>query len=470
MGYLPHTFFGAPKIHFQTCRVLPRHAHLVMKKHEANTPDLSEKIVIVGGGFAGVTLAQRLERLLPAQTEIVVLGADNHLVFTPMLPEVVGRTISPLHVVVAGRQLTRRTKWLEARVSRIDREKNEAHYFRRDGTAGSMRYTHLVLACGAAANLSEIPGLASRGYALKTVMDAIVMGNDVIANFETATTEPDAEERQRLLTVVVIGGGFSGVEVAGHITDLMQAIHRFYPELKHETPHVVLLQKGKQLLPELHHESLSKFTLQKLRKNGIKVRLETTAKKVDSIAVHLTSGVRIETGMIVCTVGTETHSLIKDLDLPLEKGRLKTDPDMKVSGTTNLWSLGDCALVPNAFDDLPCPATAQFAMQQARQLAENLKCASQRAATKPFNFRPRGMLASIGHRNAVAVIYGVKLSGFIAWFLWRGIYLAKLPTFSRKLEVALSWACNIPFPPNIVELRLSKKQSSDAGSERAENK
>ena len=439
---------------------------MIMKKRETIATELSERIVIVGGGFAGVTLAQRLECALSVQTEIIVISAENHLVFTPMLPELVGRTISPLNVVVAGRQLTRRTKWLEARVSRIDREKNEAHYLCRDGTAASMRYTHLVLACGAAANLEEIPGLASRGYALKTVMDAIVMGNDLIGNFETAATESDAEVRQRLLTVVVIGGGFSGVEIAGHIADLMRAIRRFYPELNHETPHVVLLHKGKHLLPELHHESLSKFTLQKLRKNGIKVRLDTTAKKADSIAVHLASGERIETGMIVCTVGTETHPLIKDLGLTLEKGRLKTDPDMKVSGTTNLWTLGDCALVPNAYDGRPSPATAQFAVQQARQLAENLKCVSQNVATKPFCFRPRGMLASIGHHNAVAVIYGIKLSGFIAWFLWRGIYLSKLPTFSRKLEVAISWAVGIPFPPNIVQLRLSKKQALDAGIER----
>jgi NADH dehydrogenase len=326
----------------------------------------------------------------------------------------------------------------------------------------------LVLACGSAANLEEIPGLASRGYALKTVMDAIVMGNDLIGNFEAAATEPDAEMRQRLLTVVVIGGGFSGVEIAGHIGDLMRAIRRFYPELKRESPHVVLLHKGKHLLPELHHESLSKFTLQKLRKNGIKVRLETTAKKADSIAVHLASGERIETGMIVCTIGTETHPLIKALGLTLEKGRLKTEPDMKVCGTANIWSVGDCALVPNDYDGRPSPATAQFAVQQARQLAENLNCVSQGVATKPFDYHPRGMLASIGHRNAVAVIYGAKLSGFIAWFLWRGIYLSKLPTFSRKLEVALNWACSIPFPPNIVQLGLSKQQSPDAGSEHAQ--
>ena len=171
--------------------------------------------------------------------------------------------------------------------------------------------------------------------------------------------------------------------------------------------------------------------------------------------------------MIVCTVGTATHPLIKSLCLPLEKGRLQTDPEMKVAGTTNLWTLGDCAMVPNAYDDRPCPATAQFATQQARQLAENLERASRGVATKPFYFRSRGMLASIGHRNAVAIIYGVKLSGFAAWFLWRGIYLAKLPTFSRKLEVAISWACSIPFPPNIVQLGLSKRQRAEAENERA---
>jgi NADH dehydrogenase len=394
--------------------------------------------------------------------EIVVLSAENHLVFTPMLPEVVGRTISPFDVVVAGRTLTRRTKWLEARVGRIDHEKDEAHYVRKDGTAGSMHYTHLVLACGAAADLAEIPGLASRGYALKTVVDAIDMGDDVIGNFELAASEPDAGVRQRLLTVVVIGGGFSGVEVAGHIADLMRAVRRFYPELKSTQHRIVLLHKGDHLLPELNHQSLSGFTLRKLRQNKIDVRLKTAAEKATSVAVQLTSGERIEAGMIVCTVGTETHPLIKGLGLPLEKGRLKTDPDMRVKGVANLWTLGDCSLVPNAYNGRPCPATAQFAIEQARQLAKNLERVSQGGETKPFNFRPRGMLASIGHRNAVAEIYGFKLSGFLAWFLWRGIYLSKLPTLRRKLAVALGWACAIPFPPNIVQLRVAPKKAMDA--------
>jgi NADH dehydrogenase len=428
---------------------------------KALMPELCNRIVIVGGGFAGVTLAQRLERSLPDSTEIVVLSADNHLVFTPMLPEVVGRGVSPLDVVVAGRQLTRRTQWLEARVHRIDHETSQVQYFRKDGTARALRYGHAVLACGSAADMNEIRGLASRGFALKTVIDAMVMGNELIARFEAAATESDPHVRQRLLTVVVLGGGFSGVEVAGHIADLTHAIRRFYPELKDVRPRIVLLQKSDRLVPEFHHDSLSEFTLQKLRQNGIDVRLQTAATEATAVDVQLTSGERIEAGMIVCTVGTATHPLIKDLGLPLEKGRLKTEPDMSVKGARNLWAVGDCALVPNAHDGRPSPTTAQFAIQQARQLAQNLKSTSKGAATKPFSFRPRGLLASIGRHNAVAVVYGVKLSGFFAWWLWRGVYLWKLPTIRRKLEVALSWACSIPFPPNIVELGLSSPRSSE---------
>jgi NADH dehydrogenase len=345
-------------------------------------------------------------------------------------------------------------------------KKNAVHYFRADGTAATMRYAHAVLACGAAENLADIPGLAARGYTLKTVIGAIVQGNDLIGNFEAAATESDAEKRRRLLTVVVIGGGFSGVEAAGHITDFMRTARGFYPELAQAAPEVVLVHKGAQLLPELRHESLSKFTLGKLRQNGIKVRLGTTAKKVDAVSVHLSSGERIGSGMVVSTIGTQPHPLIKGLGLALKKGRLRTHPDMKVKGTANLWGIGDCAFIPNADDGRPCPATAQFAVRQAAQLAENLRRVSRGDATKPFKFRPWGMLASIGRHNAVAVIFGVRLSGFIAWFLWRGIYLAKLPTFSRKLEVAINWACGIPFPPNIVQLRLAKKRAPGGGGGR----
>ncbi len=439
-----------------------------MTRHAASSPATRQqvgaakvtahhrRVIIAGGGFAGVTLAQDLERALPRDWEIVVISADNHLVFTPMLPEVVGRTISPLHVVVAGRELTHRARWLEARVTAIDHGKNLVRYTVANGEKDALEYSHLVLACGSVVDLSAIPGLAARGYPLKTVMDAIEMGNDLIGNFELAAAEKVAEERRRLLHTVVIGGGFSGVEIAGHIADLMRAIHGRYPELKGVHPKIVLLQKRDRILPELQHEALSKFALKKLRENHIDVRLETAARKVTAQAVELDSGEVIATGMVVCTVGTDTSPLIKELDLPLTKGRLPADADMRVTGTENLWAIGDCALIPNAQTGQFCPATAQFAVQQAAQLAKNLARTVADQPTVPFTFRPRGLLAAIGHRNAVAEIRGIQLSGFFAWFLWRGVYLWKLPTLGRKIEVAVGWAWSLFFPPNLVQLRMQR--------------
>jgi NADH dehydrogenase len=425
----------------------------------SHPPD-TDRIIIVGGGFSGVTLAQTLEHVLPAKTDIVVICMSNHLVFTPLLPEVVGRTISPLHVAAAGRQMTKRARWIEAQASRIDCDAQEMFFATRLGKTMCLPYSHLILACGCAANMEEIPGLALRGYALKTAIDAIVLGNDLIGNFEAAAAEPDERQRRRLLSAVVIGGGFSGVEVAGHIADLMRGIRRFFPELQGETPKITLIHKGKSVLPELQHDSLSAFTLRKLRSNGISVLLEASATMVDSQAVHLASGDTIDTAMIVSTVGTHCHPLIRDLKLRMEKGRLVTGPDMKVMGAANLWALGDCALMPNAFDGRPCPATAQFATQQARQLAKNIRSESDGLETRPFSYHARGMLASIGHRKAVAVIYGMRFSGFIAWFLWRGIYLAKLPTFSPKVEVAMSWMCGMLSPLNIVQLPLPEERTA----------
>ena len=269
------------------------------------------RILIVGGGFAGVTVAQHLERTVAANVEVVVISETNHLVFTPMLPEVVGRTISPLHVVVAGRELTRKVRWLEARITHLDRDLQTAHYALANGEEGALTYTQLVLACGSRVNIGEIPGLADRGYALKTVMDAIVLGNDLIGNFEAATAENDPVARRRLLSVVVIGGGFSGVEVAGHIADLMRSIHRFYPELEKVPRKIHLLQKNDRILPELNHEALSAFALKKLRQNKIDVRLGVGAKEVTPTAVGLSSGESIEAGIVVCTIGTDTQPMIR---------------------------------------------------------------------------------------------------------------------------------------------------------------
>ncbi|HUO35130.1 MAG TPA: FAD-dependent oxidoreductase [Candidatus Acidoferrum sp.] len=415
-------------------------------------------IIIVGGGFAGVTLAEELNRRVARDVEVIVISSENHMVFTPMLAEVAGRSLSALDVVVPGRQIAPRATWLRATVTRVDLKKNEVEYTRPDGMIATLPYSHLVLACGSGVNLDEVPGMAAHAYTLRTVGDGFTLGNEVIARFEQASVEPDASERQRLLTIVVVGGGFTGVEAAGHLFDLMRNIHPFYPHLSGARPRMVLLQRGSRIVPEFQHDSLSDFALRKLGQNGLEVRLKTAVEEVTARYVQLGTGERIPTGLVLCAIGTAPVPLIKNIGLSVEHGRLKTGPDMRVTGTPNVWAFGDCAAVPNAWNGQISPPTAQFALRQATQLAANLVRVRNGVATKPFRFRPQGLLATIGHQNGVAEIYRLKFSGLLAWLLWRAVYLLKIPTFSRKLNVVVDWTWDIFFKPNIVEVRVSQQQ------------
>jgi NADH dehydrogenase len=419
-----------------------------------------ERIVIVGGGFAGVAVAQHAERLLKSSVDIVVISRDNHLVFSPLLPEVAGRGISFMHVAVPGRTTTRRTRWMQADVTGIDSKSHTVRYSVSETVTAEIAYTHLVLACGSETNLDTIPGLSAHSFPMKTAIEAIILGNEVITRFEKAVLEQDEEKRRELLTIVVIGGGFSGVEVAGQLNDLMDEIYPSYPELSAACPKVIILQGGDKVLPELSHGSLSNFTYGKLIKNGIDVRLNTHVAEVTERGVLLDSGTFVAGGLVVCTIGTAPNRLISGLGLPLEKGRLSTDPDLRVSGLDNVWALGDCAVATNAFDGKTTPATAQFAMREGAHLAKNLSLAMSGLPGKPFSFRPQGLLASIGRQNGVAEVYSFRFSGKFAWFLWRGVYLFKMPGLGMKVGVALDWLVGAFFPPPIAQLRVQSKPGS----------
>ena len=425
-------------------------------ENTGQTSGAKTRIVILGGGFAGVTLAQRLERLTDDSVEVVLLSSENHLVFSPLLAEAVGREISPLHVVVPGRQMVRRTQWLTARATAVDRAANEVHYVSPGGEPGVLSYDYLVVACGSIVDLSTIPGLRTNAYPLKTLGDAVFLTNNLIGKLEEASMKADPLERQRFLTVVIIGGGFSGVEVAGAINDLLERARRYYPHLHNDLIRIVLLHRGDRIIPEMHAESLSEFALKKLRARGIEVRLNTDAKEIQDSAVLLATGERIEAKTVVCTVGNTTNPLLKTLGLPSERGRLTTGPDMRVTETSNIWALGDSTAVPNGWNGKPSPPTAQFAIRQAKQLAGNLVRVMKHQQTRSFSYRPLGMMASIGHHNAVAEICGLHISGFLGWLLWRSVYLAKMPTLLRRIEVAIDWAWNALFPPNIVQVHIAR--------------
>src|SRR5262249_16732302 len=205
------------------------------------------RMIIVGGGFAGATLAEHLNRRVAREVEVVVISSENHMVFTPMLAEVASRSLSGLDVVMPGRQIAPRATWLTATVTGVDLKKNEVEYTRQDGKLMTLSYTHLVLACGSDVNLDVVPGMAAHAYTLRTVGDGMILGNEVIARFEQAAVEPDSAEQERLLTIVVVGGGFTGVEAAGHLFDLMRNIVPFYPQLSRTQPRMVLLQRAQEL-------------------------------------------------------------------------------------------------------------------------------------------------------------------------------------------------------------------------------
>jgi NADH dehydrogenase len=417
------------------------------------SPEIKNSVVIVGGGFGGVYTARYLQRRLPADWEIVLFSRENHFIFTPLLGDVVGSSINPMHVVWPIRQMVRQATCRTAVLTAVDLQRREVVYRTPTGQTARQRFDHLVLACGAQVNLDIIPGMAAHGWPFKTMGDALMLRNHLIGLLEKAEVETDPGARRRLLAVVVVGGGFSGVEVTGEIADLLRASSRFYRNVHTDDIRVTLLEARARILPELP-ESLSAFALKKMKRRGIDIQLGGLAQSVTEQGIHLKDGGFIEAGTVVCTIGTSASPLIASLGLPLLYNRLRTAPDMRVDGQDRLWALGDCAAVPNAHDQKTSAPTAQVAIRQARQLADNLVRSIAGQPTQPFAYKPKGMLASIGNHRGVGQIFGVKISGFPAWFVWRGFYLAQMPTLARKIQIAFDWAWQLFFPRDIVQLNL----------------
>jgi NADH dehydrogenase len=267
--------------------------------------------------------------------------------------------------------------------------------------------------------------------------------------------QEEIKARQWLTTFIIIGGGFSGVEVAGEINDFLHASGKYYPSIASQDYKVILIHSGDHLLQEVAPR-LGQIAAKKMRAAGIDVRLNTRVAKVDDQSVELDSGERLYGGTVVCSIGTTPDSLVDELDLPKQRGRITTLPDMSVADHSGIWALGDCAVVPNAYDNKLCPPTAQCAVRQARQLADNIFRSLRGQATRPCHYHSLGQLSSIGHNKAVAEMFGMRLSGFIAWLLWRGVYLLKIPTFARKVRLFVAWSWEMFFPVDIAHLRFTR--------------
>jgi NADH dehydrogenase len=416
----------------------------------------TKTVVIIGGGFAGARLARSLERRLPEDWSIALLSRDNFITYNPLLAEVVGASLLPGHVIAPLRHMLKRTRVYMVQVTRIDTHERTVHY--TGDSTGSLRYDHLVIACGQAANLALIPGMERHALPLKTLGDSLYLRNRAIERLEQAELESDPRIKRWLTTFIVIGGGFSGVEVAGELADFLCASHRFYRSVDPEHLQIHVVHGTDRLLPELP-PSLGEFTERHLMDQGIDVRLSARAVAVDANGVTLEGGEVIAGGTVVCTIGTATNPLVAELPFPKTRGRLVVAGDMSVPGARNVWALGDCAAVPNARDGGISPPTAQFANQQARQLAANIVKAIRGEPMRAFSYKPVGQLSAIGHNKAVAELFGLRITGFVAWLLWRGVYILKIPTLGRKVRVFLEWNWAMFFPPDIAHLGYTRTRS-----------
>ena len=414
-----------------------------------------KNLVVVGGGFAGTKVSQELEHALPPDWTLTLMSQENFITFNPLLPEVVGASILPGHVIAPHRQMLHCSLVCMAQVTEIDTSAKVVHHL-GEGT-GTLHYDQLVLACGTNANLDLVRGMGQYALPLKTLGDALFLRNRIIARLEQAELQPDAHHRRWLTTFIVVGGGFSGVETVGELVDFLHASLKYYKRVRAEDLRIVLLHSGDRLLPELSAR-LGHFTLRKMHYRGVEVRLGARAARVTDRGVHLDCGDIIEGGTVVCTIGTQTNSLVEQLPAAKSRGRLVVNPDMSVPGLEGVWAAGDCAAVNNALDDKICPPTAQFAEAQAKQLAANIVARLSGLPTRPFRYRPKGQLASVGHNKAVAEIGGLKLSGFIAWLLWRGLYLLRIPTLARKSRLFLEWNWAMFFPPDIAHFGYRRTQ------------
>lgn len=423
------------------------------------------RILIVGGGFGGTAVARRLETLLhrDPNVEITLVDRENFSLFTPLLPEVPSGALEPKHVVSPLRALFRRTIVRHAEVRSIDFDKHvvlAAHC--PQCRISVLPWDHLVLAVGSVTNFFGLPGVAAHALAMKSLADASALHAHVVDKFEHADMEEDPAIRRELLTFIVVGGGFAGVETAGELNDFVLDAGRYYPGVRRDEVRVMLVHVGARILPEVG-ESLSAYALRKLRSRGVDIRLETRIEEYTGTRARLSTGDEIPSRTLVWTAGIVAGPLLGGLDVPTTRGgKVEVTDTLAVSGRPGVWALGDCAMIIDRATAEPYPPTAQHAIRQGRRVAENIVAAIRGQAGTPFAHRPLGILAGLGRHSAVAEILGFRFSGFFAWWLWRTVYLFKLPGFERKVRVALDWTLDLFFPRDIVYLRaLHLSQGSE---------
>ena len=433
-----------------------------------------KKIVILGSGFAAVECARQLESKFgnDPEIELVMIGEDNFLLFTPMLPQVASGMIETRHIVFPIRTICKKTKFYEGRIKNIDPYgKLVTIWGTGDKRSVSIHYDFLVVALGSETNFFGMADVEKNAYTMKTLNDAVMLRNRVIDMLEQAENETNPILRKSFLNFVVVGGGFAGIETAGELMDLLLDARKYYPTIHKEDLKVIVLEAMGEILPGFN-KKLAIFAKEKLIERGIDIRLkkavtsfdgnEVTTKSLDETPKDSIDQSEIDsiiTKTLIWTAGVTPVNTIKRSMFKTEKGKLVVNDFLEVTNFPGVFAIGDCALFVDPVSKRPFPPTAQIAEAQAKIAAKNLISLIQNSQKEKFVYHSKGQMAIIGKRSGIATFLGANISGFLAWLIWRNVYLSKIPTFDKKTRVFLDWVIDLFFDRDVSRLKLMKRET-----------
>ena len=433
-----------------------------------------KKIVILGSGFAAVECARQLEAEFGKDPgiELVMIGEDNFLLFTPMLPQVASGMIETRHIVFPIRTICKKTKFYEGRIKNIDPYgKLVTIWGTGDKRSISIHYDFLVVALGSETNFFGMADVEKNAYTMKTLNDAVMLRNRVIDMFEQAENETNPILRKSFLNFVVVGGGFAGIETAGELMDLLLDARKYYPTIHKEDLKVIVLEAMGEILPGFN-KKLADFAKKKLIERGIDIQLkkavtsfdgnEVTIKTLDETPKDSIDQSKVEsiiTKTLIWTAGVTPVNTIKRSMFKTEKGKIIINNFLEVPKFPGVFAIGDCALFIDPITNRPFPPTAQIAEAQAKMSAKNLISLIQNSEQEKFVYHSKGQMAIIGKRSGIATFLGINISGFVAWLIWRNVYLSKIPTFDKKTRVFLDWIIDLFFDRDISRLKLMKREA-----------
>jgi NADH dehydrogenase len=413
----------------------------------------AKRILIVGGGFAGLYAAMELERVARAGHTVTVVSAENFMQYQPFLPEVASGSIDPRAIVVPLRSVLRHARIVVGEVLAIDHAARRVEARTTDGGLTTLDYDILVLTAGSWSRVLPVPGLAEHGIGFKTIQEAIYLRNHVLSRLDLAIETDDPDRRRRALTFVFVGAGFAGVEALGELEDLARDARKAYPSLRDEPMRWVLVEAGARILPELP-DDLARYAMDRLAERGIEILLNTRLSSAEGGLMQLSDGQVFAADTLVWTAGVKPSPLAELSGLPRdERGRVRVDAELRVVGVEDAWAAGDLAAVPDVTSGRTSPPTAQHALRQGRRLGRNLAGGLMEGSQpEPFAWKNVGGVCSLGRYKGVANVMGVKVTGFLGWFLHRTYHLWAMPTVSRRVRIAMDWLVALLFPRDIAQL------------------